>query len=233
MSPRNTPAALNASRLVRVVAELSLPGKPLSHERFIERLGRFLNMADSIHLADALRTRETREVSGIAGDFAGIVERFLAARGERVAEILDSFCGDQPRIPLPQSEPDQSVIGAEAARRFYIAHQRRFELLLKPLHQQVRDGVAGLSPALARLAELDAMMEQTVTAQARRQLMQLPGIVGERLANAAPSANGDALEQFYREVERLLLAELDVRLLPTLGLIEAAQGRASMMQMSG
>jgi hypothetical protein len=98
-----------------------------------------------------------------------------------------------------------------------------------PLRRRLRSSLADRSAALAKLAELDIVMEQVVGAQERALLATVasrlePRFDALRGAPAdAPVQPGPWLEQFRQEMRALLLAELDLRLQPVEGLLEACR----------
>jgi hypothetical protein len=135
--------------------------------------------------------------------------------------------------PARASAPALTV--AEAAdpalyRRSYLAHQRTMALRAEPLRAQVRAAMARLSPALAQLATLDATLEKALAARERQCLASVPVLLErffdrQRQAAApldeAATTLPDWLAQYRQLVQAVLLAEWEVRLLPTEGLIEA------------
>jgi hypothetical protein len=108
----------------------------------------------------------------------------------------------------------------------------------------VRATLAGASPALAKLAAMDAVMEQVVGERERALLATVPRWLeqhfdrlrrdhGETPADTpapdAPPAPGKPAgwqDMFCQDVRGVLLAELDLRLQPVEGLLEALR-RAS------
>ncbi len=98
------------------------------------------------------------------------------------------------------------------------------ELAVGPLRVRVRKALAMASPALAALAELDAVMEKALGERERALLAGIPALLerrfarllaaGEEVPEAAPGV-------FGQELQTVLLAELEVRLLPVAGLVEA------------
>ncbi len=98
------------------------------------------------------------------------------------------------------------------------------ELAIAALRGRLREAAGRASPALARLAAVDAVMEQVLGAReqallagVRRQLEQR----FERLRPPPDAAPTDWLTPFCQDLQALLLAELDLRLQPLEGLVEA------------
>jgi hypothetical protein len=99
-----------------------------------------------------------------------------------------------------------------------------------------------LSPELARLAEVDAVMEQTLSPREQSLLGVVPALLGqhfERLREAAlpvppagdteeaapPVPRDGWLARFHQHMQDVLLAELDVRFQPIEGLLAALRPR--------
>jgi hypothetical protein len=113
------------------------------------------------------------------------------------------------------------------------------ESRIVPLRAKARAALSASSAELARLAALDAVLEQALSARERHLLSTVPVLLRShfersRKARRGPSAeppeahSATALEQpahwmaaFGRQVRSVLLAELEVRLNPVEGMIEA------------
>jgi len=129
-------------------------------------------------------------------------------------------------------------------RSRYFAKQQAMELGIGPLRARLRAALAGRSPAMAQLAAVDAVMEQVLGEQERTLLSTVPVLLEKHferlrqahLATLAPIASmapdeapppAEAatappwLEEFRRDMQSVLLAELDLRLQPVEGLLEA------------
>lgn len=124
-------------------------------------------------------------------------------------------------------------------RRFYEAHQRDLEMRIQPLRFNVRDALAKASPTLRKLAELDATLEKILGDREKQLLSKVPVLLAKRfgqlfkehqhkLADTGQADNpaawtqaGAWLARFCNDMQMLLLAEVELRLQPTMGLIEA------------
>jgi hypothetical protein len=113
------------------------------------------------------------------------------------------------------------------------------DLKIKPLRAQVREVVAGTSPALQQLAALDAALDAVLADRESLLLAKVPALLEKRfrqlrqahqdlLLEAQQEDNislwtkpGGRLARFCQELQTVLLAELDLRLQTTLGLLEA------------
>lgn len=155
------------------------------------------------------------------------------------------------RIELPTPALQASVDGAAdfaPYHRYYLAHQRDMSSSIGPLRANVRAALSRQSPALKRLAALDAVLDQTLTARERNLLATVPARLARRFEhlftahqaalNEAQAADDPArwmqpggwLAIFCGEMQAVLLAELELRLQPIAGLIEALDNEMTRQQ---
>jgi hypothetical protein len=102
-----------------------------------------------------------------------------------------------------------------------------------PLRAKLRAALAARSPQMAKLATVDAVMEQALVAREHSLLATVPAMLEKRFKGlrqaALPAPDGaetDAtpmawLPVFHQDIRELLLAELDFRFQPVDGLLEA------------
>ncbi|PID43866.1 MAG: hypothetical protein CSB48_03515 [Proteobacteria bacterium] len=169
---------------------------------------------------------------------------FISQRKAMAEAVLNSFSPGvgYVRIRLPgtkkQDEAGESP-GYEAYRRFYLAHQREMEAKVAQLQDKVREEASALSVELARLAALDRVVIESLGFQSKKWMARIPRILARRFdalrdeaekggceeacSDGASSEDGKPvwLNTFCNELQGVLLAELEVRLLPALGLVEA------------
>lgn len=213
--------APSGSRLVRFLTDLDVSATAVSHKHFAQRLGQLIDLADSISISSAhgkLRSMafESRTVSNEA-----VQREFLRARTAMMQSVIDSFDtgAGTSRIKLPPP-----TAASEPYLKFYAAHQRQIDLKILRLQAQVRDAVAGLSPGLAQLCALDTALGDTLAVHSRKFFALVPGLLQQYLEPLLDE-NQDQLaplhERLCAKMQGLLLAEIEARLLPVLGLIEA------------
>ena len=140
--------------------------------------------------------------------------------------------------PLRDDADAEKRPSFSAYERFYQAHQRQMIAGLSNLRQRARRLLGSHSDAMARLAELDAVFEQSMAGYVRHCFGALPGFLEKRYrtlwdtrdpfhtAQDWLSPQG-WLGQFRRELQLLLLAELDARQEPVLGLLDALAADAT------
>jgi hypothetical protein len=143
-------------------------------------------------------------------------------------------------LPTPTFELPLDLATAHVPyRRFYEAHQRDMELNVQPLRIKVREALAKASTGLRKLAELDATLEKILCERERLLLAKVPLLLKKRfeqlfkahqqmLVDTQQADNpagwtlaGGWLARFCNDMQMLLLAEVELRLQPTVGLIEA------------
>ena len=119
------------------------------------------------------------------------------------------------------NEGDQ---GLSAYLRFYTLQQSEMESRIVQLHTRIRRDLTAQSSPLAQLAALDGKLNEVLASYSRKALGVIPSLLRKRfhyLFNERLFNESEALAAFLREMQTVLLAELEIRLQPTLGLIEA------------
>jgi hypothetical protein len=192
-----------------------------------ERLGQWLNVADAISLssAHAAIAAAGRQAARTPGHQATSAET-LQAELERVRAVLSQSI--TTRDARHQPDPDDLDTEFAFCLQRYQDQQRRLEMSVDALREYVRLTLAKGSPRLAQLAALDAVLAQMLGGREQRLLNNLPSFLKARFmalrqAAAASDAPHDVhwLLGFNTELEQTLLAELDHRLQPVVGMIEA------------
>lgn len=203
-----------------------------------QQLGDWLDFRQAIGLHSVLDAqvplpgRPLRPLS--AAQHAALVQQVQSVRRGLEASIAQGSPATPgaARIDLPPFEPDEPLVlrsAFEPFRRYYAAHQRQMEPLIRRLRQGLRAHVQGQA-RLAELASLDAAMEGVLQEREARWLASVPSLIEKRWVLALRdhlASAGDApdLERWmapWRQVLRsTLLAELDLRFQPVDGLLEA------------
>jgi hypothetical protein len=241
MSGRRT--RFTGPALVRLLARLAEADVAESRQSFAERLGRWLDWTHAIPLAAALDGAAARPPAAPGGappSRAGAeqreFERVRAALVKGIAEDAGPAAASR-RTALPSTTGGGTAEApADFApyRRRYLARQQAMDAGIGALRGRLRGALAGSTPAMARLAAVDAVMEQVLGGRERALLATVPAWLEkrfERLRAAAPhgpdgtrAADGEPgewLDVFTQDMRDVLLAELDVRLQPVEGLLDA------------
>lgn len=237
----------NSSSLMRVLADLEVAGSAAAGSAFGEKLGLWVSFTDAISLSAVHNQTPTQATPAIrrSVDHAAIANEVEKTRAGLVNLITQrgTLAGGKAYIKWPEP-PDTTPVGAaayEPYRRFYTAHQRDMEASLGTLRAKVRAVLAGLNPALQQLAALDAALDNILHERESKLLTKVASLLQKRFMHllrthqqalhaseqtASPvirMKDGAWLARFCHELQTVLLAELDLRLQPTLGLLEAYQ----------
>lgn len=215
---------VQAPAFIRLLARLAETGVPSSGPALAERLGQWLDWNRAVVLSRALDGRlPNAGETGNAPDLADAEECARVRAG--LVEAITSERG----LLLPAAD---LPVGFAPLRSHALAMQRAMQAATGRLRGQLRDRLAARSPVQARLAEVDGVMEQTLSPREHALLALVPVALAahfERLrAAAAPAAAtatdlpaGPWLALFRRDLQDVLLAELDVRFQPVEGLLAA------------
>ncbi|MEW9583564.1 DUF3348 domain-containing protein [Paraburkholderia sp. DGU8] len=262
---------LSGPALVRLLARVADVEIPESRQSLSDRLSQWLGWTDAIALSSALNGSPPAVAGGarVAGS---------AAEGECVrlrSSLTKAVVGDRVFATArsdgraPMQKPKQTHVPmqgtAEAPvdyavfRQRYQAIQQSMETSIATLRSRLRGMLAAKTPALARLAALDAVMERALGERERTLLGGVPGMLAphfEKLreaeqqalaarnaesadrtgcdaaaqtpqasANVAPLTPGAWLDVFRKDMQSVLLAELEVRFQPVEGLLVALRTR--------
>ncbi len=236
-------AKQSGSPLIQRLHELSVLDDRLPHSRFVATVGKFIDFSEAIPLSEFLSELRHAAVSHgshchSASDnntgAAGAKAHYIRARGDMMAFIVQSFitedCPVSLRLPLVSdatyTHEDQ---GLGSYQRFYALHQREMESSVAKLQASVRGYLSANSPSLAQLVALESRLSEILTVYSRKALAVIPSLLAKRFhylyfdppQSVAGGGEGSVLQTFLLEMQSVLLAELDSRLQPTLGLIEA------------
>lgn len=239
MTQAKTQIPANTSRLVRFLAELGGADKAVSNKQFTERLGQLFDLPDSIRLSTVHGKRPAPVGGPPPISREDLKAEFLRTRAAIISSAVRSFVpgGGTMRLRFPTVTPDLTLaqtMTAEPYLAFYAAQQRDIDFRIRNLHASTREAVAGFSQRLAQLAELDAALGDPLSNQNRRFFAAVGQVLGKRIESLLteyrqsgadePPDNvrwAQTLAQLRAELQSSLLAEIETRMLPTLGLIEA------------
>lgn len=175
-------------------------------------------------------------------DQAMLRTRFAQIRAALETSILQGTAPApaMPRIEAPLVELDHPIdpkTAYDPFRRFSLGHQRQMEQVIKGLRTQLRGMLDKGTAPQRQLATLDAIFENVLVERESRLLGQIPLAFEKRFAQAlkqhmkqmlqAAEADEPAprtspwLAPLFEDLRSALLAELDLRLQPVLGLMEA------------
>ena len=226
-------SALYGTVLVRFLTSLGLSDAELSNDNFAERMSRLIGLSDSINIAQA-----HRNVSFEAGQSGGELQQTLKqdfdAVRQGIEEVIDRSFGDPEkagRLKMPVLKVEDGAPEYEPYQRFYMAQQREMDYRILPLWSNMREAVAGASPEMAQLAAIDTALGESLVPHAKELFGVVPRLLKKRFeqlhdASGEQAVSGEVpqwLKTFRTDMQELLFAELEVRLLPVIGLLEAVE----------
>ncbi len=235
--PRATP--FNSAALVRLLAGLGLGDAAPSPLTLAERWSPWLAWTDAIALSAVLGASPA---AGAGVDGPGAAARARNARDacRRLRQALSEAISADPvlaaaplRAPRPAPRPasinpmpappspapdllTMDPADFAALRRQYQTHQQAMDTRIGALRGQLRLALQAGPPALARLAALDAVLDDALAPRQRQLLAAVPGWLDQHFKRQPRSQEAAAAA-----LRRALLAELDLRLLPLQGLVDA------------
>ena len=231
--------SLGSSRLVRFLTDLSVSNTRVSHRQFTQRLGALIDFSDSISLAEANARNIDVQDEDVVAFSEDITGEFLRGRSAIIQSAMRAFFpGSGPtRIKWPALEdppPAGPTSAAQPYLKFYGAQQAEVDARIRGLHLRTREAIAPLSARLARICAIDAALSDALGQHSRRYLASVPRLLSKRLellyeeyrqgverGMDASAHWQETRERYRRESQGLLLAEIEARLLPALGLIES------------
>lgn len=228
ITPHRTPVAGPA--FIRLLSGLMDGGIALSSPDLSDRLSQWVDWTRAVALSRALDGRlpaapEDAAVFDAAEDADCARSRATLLASVQQDDALERAVAEGAAFP---------VFGQR-----YQAQQRAMMAATGRLRGRLRDMLAARSPAMARLAEIDAVMEQTLSPRENALLAGIPTLLAahfQRLQDAAEPAPvaepapAPPLVSAWRtafriDMQNVAMAELDVRFQPIEGLLAALRPR--------
>ncbi|MCF7750151.1 DUF3348 domain-containing protein [Bacillus subtilis subsp. subtilis] len=218
---------------IRLLAGFAEGPLPATSPDIPDRLSQWVDWNRAVALSRALDGR----LPAVAED----APRFNAAERAECVRVRAALAES---IGAPVAPPRASVSPDDYAphRQRCMTLQRSMQAATGRLRGRLRDMLCQQSPEQARLAEVDAVLELTLSPREHSLLATVPALLGQhferlRLAAVPAPADGDTgqelpgrspagwLARFHHDMHTVLLAELDVRFQPIDGLLAALAPR--------
>jgi hypothetical protein len=232
-------ASASASRLLRFLSDWVDGDVATATPGFAERLGQLFDLPDSIRISSAHGkiSSDHFEPSTLSTD--AVRDEFFRVRTSLIRSSLSRFAPGsrhtRNRFPVTDiAAPADEATDPEPYLAFYAALQRDIDFRSRNLQAALRESVAGFSPSLAQLCALDGALAAPLAAHNRRLFAAVPKLLQTRFelllaeyrettppGEHAPELWVNTLKVLRNDMQGLLLAEIETRLLPSLGLIEA------------
>ncbi|WP_198088876.1 DUF3348 domain-containing protein [Variovorax sp. E3] len=234
------------SPLVRLLSRLTDGDVAQPRQTTAERLSQWFGWTDDISLSAALNGGPASSLSSARNKVSATAEEAECARVR--AALTKTVSSDSA---APRTAPNDTAADFAPLRQRYLARQQAMEVAIAPLRSRLRTTLAGRSQAMAKLAAVDVVMEQVLAVQERSLLSGVPALLEKhfkRLRQAALEAQAEAeaaaaaaetetptapdapgntaaplawQDVFHKDLQDVLLAELDFRFQPVEGLLEA------------
>ena len=203
-------------------SDTAAPAAPLT-----AKLSQWLEWTHAVALSSALDARPAAPSTDAAPAPALDASECTRVRAALEAAIVGdrAFASGDAATAADTAQPDATFF-----RQRHAALQQVMDADISHLRGRLRDLVARQAPELAQLVTMDTVMERALGRQERALLSTLPDWLVQhfdRLRLAAASARDATspsarwLDVFRRDMQDLLLAELDLRLQPSEGLVGA------------
>lgn len=226
---------LNTTRLISLLSSLTDRSATLPRNQVAQGLGRMIDLPDSISIADTL-DKLPRIKPGETGMQADPVLRLQRGHAAMIKTVTGSLSmGSSPaRITLGMFiEPAAGKDGAlqpppdyQAYLKLHAALQRDLDFKARTLQADIRKCLAQHSRNSARLAAIDGALAEPIARRSRALFAKIPGLLQAHFQAIAAQADvpEEAVQQQLSDtLQTVLLAEIEARLLPALGLIEALE----------
>lgn len=240
MAKASTRTPVLGPAFIRLLARFNDADLPRTPPVLTERLAQWFDWNRALVLSRALDGGLPAAGDDRAGD------------DRDVDGMQDAGCAEVRQSLLQAIDADIApALDYQPYRQHCVAAQRAMQSATGLLRGRLRDRLARQSPAKARLAEVDAVMEATLSPRELMLLARVPSLLGlhyQRLRDAgvpfqadskappqddaeasddlpAPPAAGPWLARFRQDMRMALLAELEVRFHPIDGLLAALRTR--------
>jgi hypothetical protein len=240
--PRRT--GFSGPALVRLLAHLADADAPVPASSLSSQLSQWLGWADAIALSSALKARAPALPTAPSAGGGTEAQECARVRARLADAIAEDAAPARPRRgpPRPSALPDpvDAQVDYAVHRQRYLTLQQTMESTIGSLRAGLRAALSARSPAMAKLALVDAVMERVLGAREQSLLGTVPALLEphfQRLRQAEAAALAEAqaegqpaavrpgawLGVFRKEMQSVLLAELEIRWQPVEGLLAALQ----------
>lgn len=219
----------SSSRLVRLLGDSASVDIEAPKQDFAERLSLWLNAFDAIKLHAAQQSIKTvaeqKPSRAQPARNSALEEEFQRVRAALVKTVTDGLSGGRGKraaTPTPSEAPHEADAEYAPYRQRYLDQQRHMELKIGAFRDHARQALSKASPRLRQLATLDAALDEALGGREQKLLSTVPAFLERRFEQLRKTHQGGGwLDIFGKELHEVLLAELDIRLEPVAGLIEA------------
>ncbi len=226
---------INRSALVVLLAQWERDMPAPQRPDVAERLSQWLGAMDAVRLNATLHAVESHAATASATGKSLDRDLLEVRYAQGVEELQALVCSISAPEPAPRGRAARlSVLPVQAAEApVFAAQQKRYLLLqqqlagkVAQLRARIRQVLAKGSGRLQPLVALDETMEQMLSVREQKLWAGVMVFLERRWQHQTAKAAAlpaVALRGFEQDMQALLAAELQVRLQPVLGLVEAAK----------
>ena len=243
-APQRT--AISGPTLIRLLARLTAAEVPDARPALPDRLSQWLDWTDAIKLSTALNGNPPVIASGPCGNAAAAADDAARVRATLTRAIADDsvFASTRGRSNTNAPASVDASVDYAVFRQRYLFLQREMGTAIGNLRERLRVTLAAATPAMARLAMVDAVMERALAPREQGLLGNVPQLLAgyfqrlrkvEQEAQAAAQSDAPAepsggtpgvaprawLDAFRKDMQSVLLAEMEVRFQPVEALLAA------------
>lgn len=236
MAKVSTRAPVLGPAFIRLLARFGDADLPRTPPVLTERLAQWFDWNRALALSQALDGSLAAAAVDADADSVAAEDAECARARHALLQAIDAEIA-------PAADSADAEAEFQPYRQHCVTAQRAMQAATGLLRGRLREMLARQSPAKARLAELDAVMEAALSPRELMLLARVPQLLGLhyrrlREAGAPPHAGADApddtsaipaagpwLARFRQDMRMALLAELEVRFHPIDGLLAALRNR--------
>lgn len=227
---------VSGSALVKCVERMGAKEQSAASDRFTERLTQNLDFNGSLKLSElhghlrliskkmAVGHPNKTELQEVCSQLDGAYDRVHKAI---VLNISQSFDGSvaQPRFPLPSNQENPLKLEISSYQNFYQAQQSEMSAKIQGLRRYLRDTLAKQTIQSAQLAFIDQTLEETIGLPLRTGFGASVLMINASLERLTKLGDDEqkkqGINELHPQIRQLLMAELDLRLQPIKGLLDA------------
>jgi len=218
------------SRFIELLSDACPSPLVAPRQDFAERLSLWLAPVDTIQLHGLLQNTPAASQTPALGTRQAVLTALNKAVHHTRTQLTQQITRHDEATALMAHD---NTLSFAPYRKRHHDQQRQMDTQITPLRAGVRQVLSKVSPTLRHLASLDALMEQALTSREQKLLATAPVLLERRFeamkTNAERHASPDTpqihahawLKVFEQEWQDHLMAELDLRLQPVLGLVDA------------
>ncbi len=210
----------SSSSLVRRLGEWAPVDMDGAGMDFAERLGLWLNAFDAIGLQAAHQSIRAIRTAA-PGPAADTRPAWTQTLDEDVRQVRTALAQAIAQDVLPPAGDSAAEPAYAPYHQRHLELQRQMDQAIGPLRDRVRQALGRASPTLRQLAALDAVLEQMLAPREQQLLPTAAALLERRFGQLRLAATEDWPEVFGQDWRQALLAELELRLEPVAGLLEA------------